>query len=65
MDIKSSLAIILICFMSLPTVRVSIAKKMETIHCRFLWGDSNAKRKCYITLGQGYVDSRGSSSFWR
>lgn len=43
--IKCTLNNLPICYLSLLTIPVSIANKLEAIQCTFLWGDLEDKRK--------------------
>lgn len=46
--IKSSTVNILIYHMPLMTTYVSMSKKLKTIQCRFLWGDSKVRMRYHL-----------------
>lgn len=46
--IKSTLANLPIYYLSILTIAASIAKKLENIQCRFLWGDEKGNRKYHL-----------------
>lgn len=48
--IKSTMANILIYYISLITIPVSVTKRLESVECRFLWGDLEEKRNYYLVV---------------
>lgn len=46
--IKSTLANLPICYLSTLTILVSVARRLETIQCHFLWSDEDEKKRYYL-----------------
>lgn len=46
--IKSMLVNLSIYYLSILTIPVSIANKLEKFQCRFLWGDEEGSRKYHL-----------------
>lgn len=46
--IKSTMVNLPVYYLSIITILVNTAKKLETIQCKFLWGDDEENRKFHL-----------------
>lgn len=62
--IKSTMANLPIYFLSLITIPVKVATRLEAIQCKFLWGDSDEGRKYRLVKREDVKESINFGGSW-